>query len=425
MQAIVLSIGSELTLGQSVDTNSAWLSARLAEIGIPVRMHLTLPDELELICQEIARACGMADVLLITGGLGPTADDLTRLALAAVMGTELVEHQPCVEQIRAFFAARRREMPEANLVQAMLPAGSVPLENTCGTAPGIRATLTSASQQTTIFALPGVPREMKVMYERSVRPELAAQTGGAVILARTLYCCGAGESLIGERIVDLMQQGRNPSVGTTARQGVIGVHIRARAASPGEAAGLLQATADEVRSRLGDLVFGEDDPRLEAAVARLLVQHRLTIATAESCTGGQLARRLTDIPGSSAYFREGLVTYANEAKMRLLSISEDVLEQHGAVSAAVADAMAVRCRRQSGADLAISITGIAGPTGGTSEKPVGLVYIGLAAEEGCVVTDHHLGDDLTREEIRERTCTLALNRLRLRLMETSARRESV
>ncbi len=412
MDAVILSIGTELTLGQTVDTNSAWLSGRLAEIGARTLVHVTLPDEIEPVAREIDRACALADAVLITGGIGPTEDDLTRQALARVLGVELTLREPLVERIRSFFTQRGRDMPEANLVQAMLPEGSDPIENTCGTAPGIRA----AWKRAAVFVMPGVPREMQVMFDRDVLAVLSARAAGAVILARTLWCYGAGESDIGEAIRDLMARGRNPTVGTTAQQTVIGVRIHAQAESRGTAQHMLDATAAEVRRRLGDLVFGEAADTLADAVARLLIGHGATVSTAESCTGGLIAKSLTDVPGSSAYFLDGVVTYSNPAKTRLLGVPAELIATHGAVSGPVAEWMAVQCRLRSGSTHALSVTGIAGPTGGSDAKPVGLVHIGLAGPAGCEVTEHRLGTFLTRDEVRDRACKVALNRLRLTLL---------
>jgi nicotinamide-nucleotide amidase len=414
MNAIILSIGNELTLGETVDTNSAWLARRLAEIGISTTAHVTVADEREAIRRALGEACGRAEVVLVSGGLGPTADDLTRFALADLLGTELVRDEASVGQIAAFFRIRGRPMPEANVVQAMIPAGAVAIENTCGTAPGIR----TRHGHTDIFIMPGVPREMQVMYERDVLPALRPKSGGAVIGRRILWCYGAGESDIGMQIADLMQRGRNPTVGTTAQQTIIGVRIHAHGHSPEQTDGLLDADAAEVRRRLGDLVFGQDDDTLADVVGRLLIDRKRTVATAESCTGGLIAKHLTDVPGSSTYFRQGYVTYANEAKVELLGVPQDLIAAHGAVSPEVAGAMATGCRQRAGTDYALSVTGIAGPTGGTPDKPVGLVYIGLADETGCDVTEHRLGDCLTREEVRDRTMKVALNRLRLLLMKT-------
>jgi len=414
MDAIILSIGSELVLGQSVDTNSSWLSARLGEIGLNVIGHVTVGDDLEPIRRQIERACAEASVVLITGGLGPTADDLTRQALAAAMGVDLVLLPEWLDRIRTFFTCRGRQMPEANAIQARFPTGSEPIENTCGTAPGIRASL----GQATIFALPGVPAEMQEMFERSVRPELADRSGGAVLLTTTLHCFGAGESDIAHQIADLMARGCNPAVGTTAKQGVISVRIFARGDSAEQARQRLEHTAREVRRRLGTLIFGQDAEPLAAAVAHLLITRRQTVSVAESCTGGLIAKRLTDVSGSSTYFHAGLVTYANEAKSHLLGVPADLIERCGAVSEPVARVMAERCRELNTTDYALSVTGIAGPQGGSPDKPVGLIYIGLADAAGCTVTRNLFGQFLARDDIRQRTASTALNLLRLHLLES-------
>jgi nicotinamide-nucleotide amidase len=411
MDAIIISVGNELTFGQTVDTNSAWLSQRLAEVGVRVVLHSTVADEIDPLQREIQRGCDDADLVLITGGLGPTEDDLTRHALAAVMGVGLELNERLLEQVRAYFTQRRRPMPEANTIQAMFPIGSTPIENTCGTAPGIRA----RHGRATVFVMPGVPREMRVMYDRDVLPHLQQQTGGAVILARTIQTFGAGESDIGESIRDLMERGRNPTVGTTAQQAVIGVRIHAAGASRSQAEELLETTSAEIRSRLGSLVFGQDEDTLWSVVVRELIARGKTLSTAESCTGGLIAKSITDVPGASACFLEGVVTYANSAKTRLLSVPAELIAAHGAVSRPVAEAMAVNCRKLAGTDFALSVTGVAGPSGGGPEKPVGLVFIGLADPKTCEVQELSLGSFLVREEIRDRARKAALNRLRLHL----------
>ncbi len=413
MQAVIISVGNELTLGQTVDTNSAWLSQQLAAIGVHVRMHATVADDVGPIRDLLDRAAREADIVLVTGGIGPTEDDMTRQALADAMDAPLTVHPPSLEHIRAFFARRGREMPEANRVQAMIPDGGSPIENTCGTAPGIHARLHRAE----VFVMPGVPREMRVMFERSIRPRIADRSGGAVLLARTINTFGAGESEVGERIRDLMRRGRNPTVGTTAQQAVIGVRIHAFGTTRDEALRLLDADAAEIRRRLGNLVFGEDDDTLAHAVARLLAGSGRTVTTAESCTGGLVAKCLTDVPGSSAYFRNGWITYSNDAKTRFLNVRAELIRRHGAVSKAVAEAMAIGARRLGESDYAISVTGIAGPDGGTAEKPVGLVCFGLAHAGGCETHERRIGSDLARDEIRDRASKFALNLLRLKLLE--------
>lgn len=412
MNAIVISIGDELTSGQTVDTNSAWLSAQLALLGIRTVRQITVADELEPIIATLRDATNEAPVVLVTGGLGPTVDDLSRFALAALLGTELELHPPSRERIQAFFTARNRAMPEANQIQAMFPAGSTPIENSCGTAPGIAAACGKAK----VFMMPGVPREMRTMFEISIKPILRTQAGKATIQTTVLHCCGAGESDIGRMISDLMVRDRNPTVGTTAKRGTVGIRVQAHGHSPSEAQQLADETIAEIRRRVGSLCFGRDEESLAWAVGEQLKARGQTLATAESCTGGLIAKLLTDVPGSSAYFLDGVVSYANEAKTRLLDVPGELIDQHGAVSAPVAEAMANGCRARSNSDYAISVTGIAGPEGGTSDKPVGLVFIGLAGPAGCSVTEQQFGVFGDRQAIRERTALTALNTLRLQLL---------
>jgi len=412
MQAAIISIGTELTLGQTVDTNSAWLAQRLAEIGIETGVHLTLADELAPIERELRRAADSFDIVLITGGLGPTDDDLTRQALARAMGVSLAVDQPSLVQIVEFFAKRGIAMPDANRVQAMIPVGTSAIENTTGTAPGIRARLGRAE----LFAMPGVPSEMKAMFDRDVRPALAARSGDGIILQTVIRTFGAPESEIGRQVADLMKRGRNPNVGTTAQDAIIGVRINAHGRSREEAKRLLDADAAAVRSRLGKIVFGEGDETLQHSVAKLLWSAGKTVATAESCTGGLIAKQLTDVAGSSRYFLDGVVTYSNEAKVRLLAVPTELLARHGAVSIEVAEFMAASCRTISGSDYALSATGIAGPAGGSAEKPIGLVYLGLATPSSVSGREVRLGDHLMRDQIRDRAAKAALNMLRLELL---------
>ena len=412
MNARIISIGAELTLGQTVDTNAAWLAAQLATLGIDCTQHVTIADELEPIRDAIVTASRESDLVLITGGLGPTADDLTRDAMAAALGCELQFHARSFKQITSYFNQRKRRMHESNRAQAMIPESAEPLPNTCGTAPGITARLNNA----VIYCLPGVPFEMKAMFDRDVLPRLVAVGGRKVISQRVLRTFGMSESELGAKLSDLMRRGRNPQVGTSAGDLVISVRIQAHARSAVEANRLLNADAKLVRERLGKVVFGEGDETLAHAVARLLIERGLTISTAESCTGGLLAKRLTDVPGSSAYMVQGFVTYANEAKRDLLDVPMDLIETHGAVSPQVAEAMAANCRRLSATDYALSTTGIAGPTGDTPTKPIGLVYVALATPDETIVKTLHLGETLTRTQVRDRTAKIALNLLRLQLI---------
>lgn len=415
MDAAILSVGTELITGQSVDTNSAWLSARLTALGIRVAAHVTVGDERERLVEALRRVMDECDLVVVTGGLGPTLDDLTREALSEAVGQPLIENDDALHRIRDFFQKRGRDMPESNRVQAMVPRGGTMIPNDRGTAPGIRCD----SGTCAVFALPGVPGEMKPMFVESVEPWVRARTGEATGVTRVLRCHGISEASLGEKLADLMQRGRNPSVGTTASRTIIGVRVVAQGRSLAEAEALAAKDVNEVRSRLGNAVFGENEETMEQVVGRMLIAAGKTIATAESCTGGLLAAALTETPGSSAYFVEGFVTYSNEAKSKLLGIPAELILSHGAVSEETARAMAQRCRIVAGTNYALSITGIAGPSGGTAEKPVGLVYVGLATPGGEVVRKFLWGETLPREEIRDRSCKAALNLLRLELLHSS------
>lgn len=412
VKAIILSIGHELTTGQTVDTNAAWLAAELTLAGWHVAAHVTIDDEIEPIARAFRDAMSAAELIIATGGLGPTADDLTRDGLAAALGVALVENPAALQEIESFFARVNRPMHPANRRQALMPNGCHPIPNDWGTAPGI----SHESGAIRVFCLPGVPREMRNMFAASVQPALRRAAPQRVTQTRVLRCFGMAEARIGELIEDLMRRGRNPTVGTTAAGAIIGVRITATAASESDVADLLDADAAEVRQRLGTAVFGEGDEALEHAVARLLFEQRLTVATAESCTGGLLAKRLTDIPGSSAYFLRGYVTYSNQAKTELLGVPPGLMARHGAVSTEVAEAMAVGCRTLAGVDYALAITGVAGPGGGTAEKPIGLVHVALAARDGVGSHRLLLGGHLARAEVRDRAVKSALNLLRLRLL---------
>jgi nicotinamide-nucleotide amidase len=411
-RAWLVSIGTELTLGQSVDTNAAWLAQQLAAIGIRAERHLTVGDELPAIREILAQAAAACDLIIVTGGLGPTEDDLTRRALAEAAGVELETDAASLEQIRVFFAKRRRAFTERNRVQALIPRTGRAVANTCGTAPGIFIELNG----TPCYALPGVPFEMKAMFARDVWPHLRAASAGRVLRQRRLNCFGLGESDIGARLRDLMAPDRNPQVGTTAELGIIGVRINAEADTVDEAETLLGQTEAEIRARLGHIVFGRDSETLAAVVGERLAARRETVCTAESCTGGLIAKMLTDTAGSSAYFVGGAVTYANELKQQLLGVPADTLAELGAVSEPVARAMAMGARERFAATYALAVTGIAGPSGGTTDKPVGLVYFGLATPADVTTRELRFGSDSPREVTRARAAHAALNLLRLALV---------
>lgn len=416
MRAIILSVGDELVLGQTVDTNSAWISQQLAAVGCAVAAHLTVADDQRAIEQAIEESVGRCDVLVVSGGIGPTEDDLTRQALAAVLRVPLELNEQWLAELHKFFEARGRPMPEFNRIQAMVPRGATMVFNTAGTAAGIDATYVSGDQKTIcrVFVLPGVPKEMKVMFTRDVLPHVKRQTGGAVILSRTLHTFGLGESAVAERLGDLMRRDRNPSVGTTVTAGVVSLRINARYASLEEATRELAATEAACRAAMGDVVYGRDDDTLDRVVAAALLGQKKSVATAESCTGGLLAKMLTDVPGSSAYFRQGWVTYSNESKTDLLNVPPGLIEQFGAVSEAVVKVMANSARARARSDYALAISGVAGPGGGTPQKPVGTVCIGLADTKDVFTRTFNFPGD--REMIRDRSAKTALTMLRYHLM---------
>jgi len=413
VRAELISIGTELTAGLTVDTNAAWLARALAELGIGAVRHGTVADDMDAIAGEIARAAASADLVLVTGGLGPTEDDLTRQGLAKTMDVALRTDPVLLERLRAFFQSRGYRWCEANARQAQVPDGASAIENRWGTAPGLRARVGRA----VVYCLPGVPREMREMFTHAVAADLRANRPSSMILTRTLWCFGAGESWIGQRIQDLMAPGQPVTVGTTAQEGTIGLRLSTQGDDRAVIEPRLDACEAELRQRLGDLVFGRDDETLASVVGGLLRERRQTLATAESCTGGMLAGWITDVPGSSDYFLRGVVTYSNPAKIDLLGVPTEAIERHGAVSAEVAEAMAVGCRRGAGTDFALSVTGIAGPSGGTPDKPVGLVFVGLAAQGTCEVRRFTFGHHLSRDAIRQRSCSAALDLLRRHLIK--------
>lgn len=423
MHAVILSIGDELVLGQTVDTNSAWLAAKLAEVGIPTLYHQTVADDQPAIVKAITLACDDADLVLISGGLGPTEDDLTRQALAEAMGVELAYDPDSLAALERFFSGRGRPMPERNKVQALCPAGASMIENSAGTAPGIRVKWKRA----TVYVTPGVPREMKVMYERSVEPELMKSGvfgDRGVILTRKINTFGQGESTVAERLgPDLMDRARNPKVGTTVANGFCSVRIRSEFPTREQAETQLTDTIRLVNERLGAIVFGEEEETLQESVVVLLGRRGYKLVTAESCTGGLIGRMVTDVAGSSAVYDGGWVTYANTMKIEQLGVPIEMIEKHGAVSEEVARAMATNALARSRADVSLAVTGIAGPTGGTTQKPVGTVWIAFALREPGrsradeLVTEAvllQLGSD--RETVRDRAAKSALQMLRFHLL---------
>ncbi len=411
MKAELISIGTELTTGRNLDTNCQWLSRRLAEIGLVVGWHTTVGDDLDDNLDAFRCATRRAGLVIATGGLGPTQDDLTREVLAKVAGVELVFHPETLARIEEMFRRRNRTMPDGNRVQAYLPAGAELLPNDRGTAPGIWMQI----GECLVAALPGVPSEMFAMFEQ-VRPRLLERgAGGGVLIERRINCFGAGESQVEEKLRDLTRRGHVPEVGITASDATIALRIFATAATREEALAQAAPVEATIRERLGHLVFGADEEELQDVVVRLLGEKRQTLAVAEGVTAGLVGERLAKVPGASAWFRGGVIAYDNGTKVRLLGVPERLIEEHGAVSAAVAEAMAEGCRRLLQADLAVSTVGIAGPGGGSAARPVGLVLAAVAWEGGAVSRSWNWL--ATRPEVQSRTAKMALNLARLHLCD--------
>lgn len=404
-------MGDELTLGQTLDTNSRWLSARLLELGIVTVEHATVPDDLGATGAAFKRLSGTVDLLISTGGLGPTADDLCRAALAAAMDDRLVVDGEALEQISRWFAGRGRVMMDINRVQAMRPSRGTCLPNGNGTAPGLHGRIGECD----VFCLPGPAREMMPMFEECVRVRLAP-VPGRTVATRVLHTYGIGESELATRLGSLMERDRMPLVGTTASGGVVSIRIRYEGLlQVSEASAVLDRCAAEARRCSDPFVFGENETTLPAAVLTMLVERGQTLAAVESCTGGLLGAMITEVPGSSKAFVGGWITYSNEMKTAEVGVPADLLAQHGAVSGEVAAAMARGGLEKCGADYCLSITGIAGPDGGTEAKPVGLVFVTLASRQGAAdVRRFRMTGD--RESIREWSARSALAVLRMHLI---------
>lgn len=408
-RVFLLSIGNELLSGLTVDTNAAWISGQLAERGIPTVGILAVPDEIADTVEALRLAVSKADIVIVTGGLGPTDDDLTRQSLAQYLGVELQFRPELFESIAAFFRRRNFAMVDKNRIQAYLPIGTEAIPNSIGTAPGVFAHKDNAM----IFCLPGVPSEMKIMFDDFIVPRVIQSADRQFVISRRLKCFGTGESMIAEKIGDMMLRGRNPLINCTVSDGVITLHIVATASDSSAAEVMIRKDQTLLCEMLGDWVYGTGDQTLAEVVGYRLSQAGKTIAVAESCTGGLIAKMLTDTPGSSRYFAYGWVTYGNQAKQSELGVDPALLNQYGAVSEPVVRAMAEGALRKSGADFAVAVSGIAGPEGGTEQKPVGLVYIGVATPDQTMVQESRFLN--SRPMIRRRTALTALNLVRLQI----------
>jgi nicotinamide-nucleotide amidase len=410
MKVEVLAVGTELLLGQIVNGNAAEIGRRLAEAGLDHFHQAVVGDNLGRVTAALEQAVGRADAVIVTGGLGPTQDDLTREAICAAAGVEMVYSEEFAAQLREMWARRRgREMPASNLRQAEYPAGAVFLPNAKGTAPGLRLKVGGAW----VIALPGVPQEMLPMLEEQVIPFLAAEAGGGGVLqSRLIRCWGESESGIAERLADLYESSTNPTVAFLASAGEIKVRLTARAASAGEAAALLDPMEAEVRRRLDRWVFAVGDETIERIVLRLCRERGWTLGTAESATGGMVAERLTSVPGASEVFVGAVIAYSKALKTALLAVPPDVMEEEGVVSEVTALAMAEGGAGRLRADVVVAVTGSAGPDPGGA--PVGTMVVAVRTPEGSWARTLHMPAD--RERARTLTSTAALQALRRALM---------
>jgi len=396
--AAIVSVGTEMTLGRNVDTNSAFLSRELSRLGVAILSHATFPDDAEIFAAGLADACRRADLVVLTGGLGPTRDDLTREVAARVAGGKPLVRDPAwLALLRERYAALGRAFPASNDRQADRPEGSALVHNRLGSAPGFALRAFRAL----LVALPGVPREMTTMFAEEVVPLLRREgAGGRVVATRSLHLFGAPESAVGEAIEDLMDVSRNPYAAITVSGAVISIHLVATAASDDEARALLDPLDAEAARRVGPLLFGRGNDTLPSTLVRLLEGRGFRVALAESCTGGLATHLLSTVPGVSRTLLAGAVTYANAAKVRFAGVPDGLVEWKGAVSPEVARSMAEGIRRVAGAEVGLSATGVAGPDGGTEEKPVGLVYLACASPLGATVVEKHrlLGDRVWIQE---------------------------
>jgi nicotinamide-nucleotide amidase len=378
VRAEIVAVGTELLLGQIANTNARWMSEALAAIGVDVVHHQAVGDNLERIVEAMRLASSRAEIVLVTGGLGPTQDDITRDALGVVLGVPMVRHAELEELLREKFRAfGRREMPESNLRQADVPEGARSITPGRGTAPGLVADVPGGSR---VYAVPGVPEEMVEMMQGTILPELASTAGAGVVRSRVLRCAGIGESALAERVDDLFSGSANPTIAFLASSGEVKVRITAKATTAREADALIEPVAEEVRRRLGDEVFTSADESLEEAVVRLLAASDETFACAESITGGGVGARLTSVPGASEVFVGSAVVYRNEAKMAVLGVSRETLEGAGPVSEECAREMAAGARGVFGADLGLSLTGAAGPEPHGGAAP-GAIWIALEGDD--------------------------------------------
>ena len=411
MTGELISVGTELLLGNIVNTNAAYLAEQCARLGLSCFYQTVVGDNAGRLAQILHTALSRSDVLILSGGLGPTQDDLTKETAAGVMGMALTRDEHTAKRLQEYFSRRKLELTENNWKQAMVPEGAIVIDNENGTAPGI----IMEKEEKRVILLPGPPGELIPMFENAIAPYLAGAVPG-VIHSQTVKLCGIGESKAETMVADLIAAQSNPTIAPYAKTGEVHLRITARASAEKEAKKLIKPVVKELKNRFGMNVYTTDEAvTLEQAVVDLLLANHLTVTTAESCTGGLLSARLTGVPGVSEVFKSGQVTYSNKAKHKLLGVKKPSLDKYGAVSENVAREMAKGAALASRADVAVAITGIAGPDGGSSSKPVGLVYIACRVRGKTKVKSYHFTGN--RNKVRENSVVAALTLMRHCILE--------
>ncbi len=408
MQADLICIGNELLTGLIENSNTGFLARRLWSAGIEVREATVVADDREAIKNALERAMEKSEIVILTGGLGPTDDDMTKEAVASILDLQLVLNREWLERMESFFSCRGIRMPENNRKQAMVIEGATLLENQCGTAPGSMI----EREGRLIIMLPGPPNEMSLMFDQSVLPFIFNYNPGNVTMVKTLKCCGIGESMLEEKI-KMLGSWDFPPISYIARGFEVNLQIKGKGNAK-EAAAAIEKAEKQLKSLLGDHIYGSEDDTLASRVAELLAEKQMTIALAESCSGGHLSDMLTDIPGISKFYKGGLVAYSEEVKTSKLGLDQELLKKEGLVSEATAKAMAEAARNYFNSDLAAGITGLAGPDSDSSNKPVGLVYIAVSSAKGCQCKKMNLGGG--RQMVKERSSQLALDMIRRTLL---------
>ncbi len=405
MKAEIIAVGTELLLGETVNTNAQYIARELANLGIDTYYQSVVGDNAERLYEAYKIAFGRADLVITTGGLGPTKDDITKEVAAQFLNKRMVPHKESLEAIREFFAKRGLPVNDGNRKQGYFPEGSIVLPNSVGTAPACII----EDKNIKLILLPGPPRENIPLFETHIIPYLQKYRD-KVFVSKTLNVTGIGEGQMEEMIMDIIENQTNPTVAPYSKARAITIRIAASASTREEAERLIAPVENQIRDRLGIYVYGEGNISLEAVVAELLIEKGLTIATAESCTGGLLSARLVNYPGISSVFMEGIISYSNQSKVRLLGVKPETLERYGAVSEEVAKEMAEGVRRIAGTDIGVSITGVAGPDGGTEAHPVGLAYIGICING--VTKIKKINTSGSRSRIRNRLANTALDFIR-------------